>query len=49
MATDVVDVLDRAAAVLAELRGVDLDRLGDDTLSDMVLAAQRLRGGLDVA
>ncbi|MGQ0832189.1 MAG: DUF222 domain-containing protein [Microthrixaceae bacterium] len=49
MAADVADVLARAGAVLAELREVDLDGLGDDTLSEAVLAMQRLRGGLDVA
>ena len=37
------------AAVLAELRDVDLDGLADDTLSEAVLSMQRLRGGLDVA
>jgi hypothetical protein len=49
MAVDLADVLDRAGAVLAELRGADLDGVGDDALSDAVLAMQRLRGGLDVA
>ncbi|MGQ0432221.1 MAG: DUF222 domain-containing protein [Microthrixaceae bacterium] len=49
MATDVADVLVRGAALLAELRAVDLDGLGDDSLSDAVLAMQRLRGGLDAA
>ena len=49
MAAPLADVLDRAAAVLAELREVDLDGLVDDSLSDAVLALQRLRGGLDVA
>ncbi|MEX2293774.1 MAG: DUF222 domain-containing protein [Acidimicrobiales bacterium] len=49
MATDVADVLDRADALLVELGSVDLDGLGDDTLSDSVLAMQRLRGSLDVA
>jgi hypothetical protein len=49
MAAPLADVLDRAAGVLAELREVDLDGLGDDALSDAVLALQRLRGGVDVA
>ncbi|MGQ0433405.1 MAG: DUF222 domain-containing protein [Microthrixaceae bacterium] len=49
MATDVADVLARAGALLAELRAVDLDGLGDDSLSDAVLTLQRLRGGLDAA
>lgn len=49
MAADVADVLHRTAAVLAELREVDLDGLADDTLSDAVLSMQRLRGGLDTA
>ena len=49
MASAVDDVLDRAAAVLAELRSIDLDGLSDDVLSESVLAMQRLRGGLEVA
>jgi hypothetical protein len=49
MGVDVAEVLDRAAEVLAELRAVDLDGVADDSLSDAVLAMQRLRGGLDVA
>ena len=49
MAAPLADVLDRAGAVLAELREVDLDGLADDTLSEAVLSMQRLRGGLDVA
>lgn len=49
MAGDVADVLDRAGAVLAELRDVDLDGLADDTLSEAVLAVQHLRGSLEVA
>ena len=49
MAAPLADVLDRARAVLAELRDVDLDGLADDTLSEAVLSMQRLRGGLDVA
>jgi len=49
MGADVADVLDRAHAVLAELRGLDLDGVGDDVLSDAVLELQRLRGSLDVA
>ncbi len=49
MAAPLADVLDRADAVLAELREVDLDGLADDTLSDAVLTVQRLRGGLEVA
>lgn len=49
MAADVVDIMERAGAVLAELRGLDLDGLADEVLSDAVLAAQRLRGSLDVA
>ncbi|MGH9274265.1 MAG: DUF222 domain-containing protein, partial [Acidimicrobiales bacterium] len=47
MAAPLGDVLDRAAAVLAELREVDLDGLTDDTLSEAVLSMQRLRGRLD--
>ncbi len=38
MAADVADVLDRAAAVLAELHAIDLDGVDDDSLSDAVLA-----------
>jgi len=49
MAAPLADVLDRAGAVLAELREVDLDGLVDDTLSDALLSMERLRGGLDVA
>ncbi len=49
MASAVDDVLDRAAAALAELRAVDLDGVGDDVLCDAVLALQRLRGGFEVA
>ncbi|MFZ6003677.1 MAG: DUF222 domain-containing protein [Actinomycetota bacterium] len=49
MAADLADVLARGAALLTDLREVDLDGLGDDTLSQAVLALQRLRGGLDVA
>ena len=49
MAADVADVLDRAAAVLAELHAMDLDGVDDDSLSDAVLAMQRLRGRLDAA
>ena len=49
MAIDVSDVLRRADEVLAELRTVDLDGLGDDDLSGAVLALQRLRGSLEVA
>ena len=49
MAADLADVLDRAAAVLAELREVDLDGVDDASLSDAVLAMQRLRGGLEAA
>jgi len=49
MTGDVADVLARAHALLAELREVDLDDLGDDSLSDAVLTLQRLRGGLEVA
>jgi hypothetical protein len=49
MAAPLADVLERAAAVLAELREVDLDGLPDESLSEAVLATQRLRGALDVA
>lgn len=49
MAAPLADVLDRARAVLDELREVDLDGLADDTLSEAVLSTQRLRGALDVA
>jgi hypothetical protein len=49
MAAPLTDVLDRAHALLAELREVELDGLADDTLSDALLSMQRLRGGLDVA
>jgi hypothetical protein len=49
MAAPLADVLDRAEAVLAELRAVDLDGLVGDTLSDALLSMQRMRGGLDVA
>ena len=49
MAAPVADVLQRAAAVLAELGDVDLDGQADDTLTEAVLATQRLRGALDVA
>lgn len=49
MAARLDDVLDRAAKVLDELRAVDLDGVDDDSLSDAMLAMQRLRGGLDVA
>ena len=49
MAAPLADVLHRADAVLAELREVDLDGLADETLTEAVLAIQRLRGGLDVA
>lgn len=49
MAADVADVVDRAAAVLAELHELDLDGLADDPLCEAVLAMQRLRGGLDAA
>ena len=48
-AADVAGVLDRAASVLAELRVLDLDGVGDDVLSDTVLELQRLRGSLEVA
>ncbi len=47
MAAPLADVLDRARAVLAELREVDLDGLADDTLSEAVLSTQQLRGALD--
>ena len=49
MAAGVADVLDRAAGVLAELHALDLDGIDDDSLSDAVLAMQRLRGRLDAA
>ena len=49
MAAPLADVLRRADAVLAELREVDLDGQAADTLTEAVLAMQRLRGGLDVA
>jgi hypothetical protein len=44
---DVVDVLHRASAVLAELRQLDLDGVPDDTLTDAVLTMQRLRGAFE--
>ena len=47
MAPGLAEVIERASSVLAELRAVDLDGLADDTLSDTVLALQRLRGALD--
>ena len=47
MAEGLAEVVERASSVLAELRAVDLDGLADDTLSDTVLALQRLRGALD--
>ena len=40
MVAPLAEVLDRAAAVLGELREVDLDGLAGDTLSDGVLALQ---------
>src|SRR5262245_39393715 len=43
------DVLDRAATVLAEPRAVDLDGRYGGWPYQAVLAAQRLRGSLDVA
>ncbi len=49
METDVSDVIDRAAVVLAELRELDLDGSSDDTLNDAVTAMQGLRGSLAVA
>lgn len=49
MGVDVSDVLGRAATVLAELRAVDLDGVGDDALSEAVLGLQHLRGSLDAA
>ncbi|HUS62839.1 MAG TPA: DUF222 domain-containing protein, partial [Acidimicrobiales bacterium] len=49
MAIDVTDVLERAGAVLAELRALDLDGVVDDSLSGAVLSMQRLRGALEVA
>jgi hypothetical protein len=49
VAAPLADVLERARAVLAELRDADLDGAADDTLTDAVLAVQRLRGTLDVA
>ena len=49
MGASLADVPHRAGTVLAELGAVDLDGLADDTLSDALLAMQRLRGGLDVA
>ncbi len=49
MAAPLVEVLDRADAVLAELHGLDLDGLADESLTEAVMATQRLRGRLDVA
>jgi hypothetical protein len=49
MAAPLDDVLQRADAILTELRQVDLDGLADDSLSETVLSMQRLRGALDVA
>jgi hypothetical protein len=49
MAAPLAEVLERAAAVLAELHEVDLDGLADDSLSDAALAVHRLRGRLDAA
>jgi hypothetical protein len=49
MAAPLSELLDRAAAVLADLRQVDLDGLDGGTLSDAVLAMQRLRGRLESA
>jgi hypothetical protein len=49
MASDLAEVLERAASVLGELRQVDLDGLGDDALSAAVLELQRLRGSLETA
>jgi hypothetical protein len=49
VAADLADVLLRASGVLEELRSFDLDGVDDDTLTDAVLAMQRLRGRLDVA
>ncbi len=49
MAAPVADVLQRAAAVLAELHAVDLDGAADDTLTDAVLALQKVRGCFEAA
>ena len=49
MGVEIAEVLERVAAVLAELHAVDLDGVDDDSLSDAVLAMQRLRGRLDAA
>lgn len=49
MASEIAAVLEEAAGVLRELGQLDLDGLTDDTLSQAVLALQRLRGQLDVA
>jgi hypothetical protein len=49
MAAPLAELLDRAAAVLAELRDADLDGVADEALSDTVLSMQHLRGGLDAA
>jgi hypothetical protein len=44
---DVVDLLQRATAVFAELREVDLDGVSDDALAEAVLAMQPLRAGFE--
>ena len=49
MGADVAAVLDRAHAVLADLRAIDLDGSSDEVLSETVLSLRRLRGCLGVA
>jgi hypothetical protein len=49
MAAPLVEVLDGADAVLAELHGLDLDGLAEESLTEAVLVTQRLRGRLDSA
>ncbi len=49
MAPALSELLDRAAAVLADLHEADLDGAADETLSDAVLSMQRLRGAVDAA
>jgi hypothetical protein len=47
MAAPLSEVLERVDAALAELHDVDLDGLADDSLTDAVMAVQRLRGRLE--
>lgn len=46
---DVTAVLERAAAALAELHALDLERVGDDLLGEVALGTQHLRGRLEAA